>query len=167
MDSWPTKRRDEDDARATAILSLHLGSVHSLWDQSIHQTHGDVMKVHDHKSLVVWQSAMELVVLVYKLAARLPNDERFALGNQLHRAAVSVPANIAEGNARVHRGECVYHLSVARGSLSELDTLLTISESLGYLAAEDLVAATELIDRIRCMLHRLLSALRYPSTARK
>jgi len=124
------------------------------------------MKVHDHKGLVVWQSAMELVVLVYKLAARLPNDERFALGNQLHRAAVSVPANIAEGNARVHRGEYVYHLSVARGSLSELDTLLTISESLGYLAAEDLVAATELIDRIRRMLHRLLSALRTPSTAR-
>jgi len=55
----------------TAILSLHLGSMLSLWDQSIHQTHGDVMKVHDHKGLVVWQSAMELVVLVYKLAARL------------------------------------------------------------------------------------------------
>ena len=125
------------------------------------------MKVHDHNGLVVWRSAMELVVLVYKLAARLPNDERFALSNQMHRAAVSVPASIAEGNARVHRGEYVHHLSIARGSLSELDTLLTIAESLGYLAAEDLVAPTELIDRIRRMLYRLLSALRTPSTARE
>lgn len=125
------------------------------------------MKVHDHKGLVVWRAAMELVVLVYKLAARLPNDERFALGNQMHRAAVSVPANIAEGNARVHRGEYVHHLSIARGSLSELDTLLAIAESLGYLAAEDLIAPTELIDRIRRMLYRLLSALRTPSTARE
>ena len=65
------------------------------------------MKVRDHKGLIVWQSSMELVVLVYKLTARLPKDERFALGDQLHRASVSIPANIAEGNARVHRGEYV------------------------------------------------------------
>lgn len=118
------------------------------------------MKVRDHKGLIVWQSSMELVVLVYNLTARLPKDERFALGDQLHRASVSIPANIAEGNARVHRGEYVHHLSIARGSLAELDTLLEIAKSLGYLAAEELVTVTDRVDHIRRMLHRLLNALR-------
>jgi len=125
------------------------------------------MKVRDHKGLVVWKSAMDLVVLVYQLTARLPKHERFALGDQLHRAAVSVPANIAEGNARVHRGEYVHHLSIARGSLAELDTLLEMSKSVGYFAAEDLAAANELIDRIRRMLYRLLSSLRTTAVARE
>ncbi|MGH7623982.1 MAG: four helix bundle protein [Gemmatimonadaceae bacterium] len=118
------------------------------------------MKVRDHRDLVVWQKAMDLVVIVYRLTGGLPKQERFALADQLRRAAISVPANIAEGNGRVHRGEYVHHLSIAYGSISEVSSLLEISLRLDYFTPDQLGAASELIDHIRRMLHRLMSVLR-------
>jgi four helix bundle protein len=74
------------------------------------------------EKLEVWQRAMDLMVEVYRLVARLPDYERNGLADQLRRASASIPANIAEGNARAHRLECLHFLSIARGSVAELVT---------------------------------------------
>lgn len=84
------------------------------------------------KELKVWQKAIDVVVDVYKLAARFPQDERFGLISQIQRAAVSIPSNIAEGAGRNNKGEFYQFLGVANGSSFELETQLTISAKLGY-----------------------------------
>ena len=85
-----------------------------------------------HRDLRAWQQAMALVQTVYTLTHLFPPDERFGLTSQLRRAAVSVPANIAEGFARNGTKELLHFLGIASGSLSELDTLLELSSRLGY-----------------------------------
>jgi four helix bundle protein len=120
----------------------------------------DKSSVINHRDLVVWQRAMQLLKLTYAVARRLPAEERFELGSQLRRAAVSVPANIAEGHARVHRGEYVHHLSIARGSLAELETLLDACEMLGYSKPKDLLEAFDAADQVRRMLGAMLKKLR-------
>lgn len=82
------------------------------------------MAVKSFRDLTVWQRAMELVVECYGLAAKLPRDERFGLTSQLQRAAVSIPANIVEGHGRAKTQAYVKHLSIATGSLTELQTLI-------------------------------------------
>jgi four helix bundle protein len=86
-----------------------------------------------HRSLNAWKQAMELVVDVYALSALLPQNEQYGLVSQLRRAAVSVPANIAEGAARNGSKEFLHFLSIASGSLSELDTLIDLARQLGYI----------------------------------
>src|SRR5581483_2372738 len=73
-------------------------------------------KIRSYRDLIVWQRGMDLIVLSYKIAKRLPPIEMYGLASQIRRAAVSVPANIAEGHGRHHRGEYVHHLSFANGS---------------------------------------------------
>jgi four helix bundle protein len=116
--------------------------------------------VGSYRDLRVWQTAMDLVVEVYSLAKLLPADERFGLGAQLRRAAVSVPANIAEGHGRLLRAEYLHHLSIARGSLKELETLLSIAERLGYISADRLANAAKLCESTSRMLTRLRGSLR-------
>ena len=108
-----------------------------------------------HRRLVVWQRAMELAVEARALARRLPAIERFDLASQMRRAASSVPANIAEANGRHHRGDQVRFLSVARGSLMELDTHLEIAVRSGYVREPDLAKARALIDNVSLLLARL------------
>jgi four helix bundle protein len=112
-----------------------------------------------HRRLVVWQRAMELAMEARAFAKRLPANERFDLASQLKRAASSVPANIAEANGRHHRGDQVRFLSVARGSLMELDTHLEIAERSGYAKETDLAKARALIDNISLLLARLSRAV--------
>jgi four helix bundle protein len=109
--------------------------------------------------LRVWQVAMDLVIESYRLAELLPARERFGLVAQIRRAATSVPANIAEGHGRIHRREYLHHLSIARGSLKELQTLLVIAQRLGYLPASELARAAELSDYVSRMLTRLRRSL--------
>lgn len=85
-----------------------------------------------HRELRAWQEAMALVQAIYALTLSFPPDERFWLISQLRRAAVSVPANIAEGFARNGSKELLHFLGIASGSLSELDTLLELSSRLGF-----------------------------------
>src|SRR5262249_8959697 len=108
------------------------------------------------RELLVWQRAMELVPVVYRIARHLPAEERYALGNQLRRAAVSIPANIAEGQARQHRREFVQSLSIARGSLAEVDTLLRITVALGYVSAEEIKPVLALALSVRQLLQKLI-----------
>ena len=111
------------------------------------------------EKLEVWQRAMDLMVEVYGLAARLPDNERDGLADQMRRASASVPANIAEGNARAHRLEHLHFLSIARGSLAELDTHLECTRRLGFLTHQDLASATRLATRVGQMLTRLIASL--------
>jgi len=85
-----------------------------------------------HHDLQVWQLGMELVKHVYEITSRFPDSEKYGLCSQMQRAAVSIPSNIAEGAARTGHREFLHFLSIARGSLCELETQLMISESLGY-----------------------------------
>ena len=99
-----------------------------------------------HYDLDVWKDAMRLVREVYRITAVFPSTEQFGLTNQLRRAAVSVPSNIAEGAGRGGRAELVRFLVIARGSLAELDTQLWIARDLGYLAdGQDLHDTVQLL----------------------
>ena len=80
------------------------------------------MKIQSYRDLTVWQKAMELVVGCYKFVSNLPKNETYGLISQTQRAAVSIPANIAEGHGRDHLGDYLRHLSIANGSLMELET---------------------------------------------
>lgn len=88
------------------------------------------------KQLVVWQKSMELVRIVYGLTKTFPADERYALTDQLRRAVVSIPSNIAEGNGRASNADYGHFLSIARGSLYETMTQLQVAEDLGYMIGQ-------------------------------
>ena len=90
-------------------------------------------KIRDYRDLTVWQRAMELVVECYAAARQFPKSELYALSNQLQRAAVSVPSNIAEGNGRASLGDYLRHLSIANGSLMEVETQVRVARRLAYL----------------------------------
>ena len=90
-----------------------------------------------HKKLKVWQTARELVKKVYAITGQFPTCERHGLADQLRRAVVSVPSNIAEGSCRESTLEFIHFLVIARGSLSEVDTQLTLAEDLGYTTYSD------------------------------
>ena len=89
--------------------------------------------IKSYRDLKVWSKAMDLVVEAYRVAALLPKTETFGLAAQIRRASVSIPANIAEGHGREHLGDYLHHLSVANGSLMELETHLLIAERLSLL----------------------------------
>ncbi|MGH7146795.1 MAG: four helix bundle protein [Nitrospiraceae bacterium] len=113
-----------------------------------------------HKRLEAWKRALELVTDVYKLTGAFPAHERYALVDQMRRAAVSIPCNVAEGAARQTKKEFAQFLHVARGSLSELDTQLEIAGRLGYMPAEgqrSLQSSCEAVDRL---LNGLVRSLR-------
>src|SRR5271157_3432045 len=89
-------------------------------------------EINSYRDLLIWQKGMALVKQVYSMTRAFPDDERFGLVIQMRRAAVSVPSNIAEGQARQGRREFVQFLSHAEGSLAELDTQLKLADDLGY-----------------------------------
>ena len=111
------------------------------------------------QKLVVWKKAMELTKEVYSLVKRLPNEEKYALSDQMRRAAVSIPSNIAEGNSRNGTKEYINFLSFARGSNSELYTQILICVELGYITNEDAQKAISLNDEVARMLTALIKKL--------
>jgi four helix bundle protein len=115
------------------------------------------------RELKVWQRAMDLMLESFRLARTLPREARFELGSQIRRAAVSIPANIAEGNARPHRKEYLRFLAIARGSQSELGTLFECALRVGYLTEADLATAEEIMDHVGRMMTRLVAALSDPA----
>ena len=117
------------------------------------------MQKRRYQDLEVWQRAMDLVVAAYQFTATYPPDERYGLVSQTRRAAVSVPSNIAEGQGRSRPGEFLNHLSVARGSLQELETLCVLAGRLDYLNDDLLTGLLERSDQISRMLTGLRKAI--------
>jgi four helix bundle protein len=111
----------------------------------------------DFRDLLVWQKAMSLVIKVYLITKQFPREERYGLISQVRRAAVSVPSNIAEGQARPTRGEFLQFLGHAKGSLAELETQLLIANSLGYI--HDPTAVLRDLTDVQRMLCGLVSSL--------
>jgi four helix bundle protein len=108
-----------------------------------------------YKDLVVWQKAIALAKIVYQLTQAFSAEERFGLVSQMRRAAVSIPSNIAEGQARHTTGEFIQFLSHAEGSTAELDTQLILAVELKFCAKKSALPAYEIIDEIRRMLNAL------------
>ena len=105
---------------------------------------------------------MELVTDIYKATQTFPKEELYGLTNQLRRASVSVPANIAEGWGRGTTKGYIQFLRIARGSLLEVETLMTISHNLGYVNAQDLEQILQKIIEISKMMNALINSLKHP-----
>lgn len=117
------------------------------------------MPVKSYKELIVWQKAMDLTVEIYRLVKLLPKSETYALSDQMRRAAVSIPSNIAEGQGRNSTKEYVKFLSFARVSQTELETQLEICLRLEYLSVSDAEVALGLCQEISKMLVTMMKKL--------
>lgn len=116
-------------------------------------------KVKSYKELTVWNRAVEMAVEIYKITSEFPKNQQYSLVNQIERAVVSVSSNIAEGAGRKGRKEFIQHLSIAKGSLYELETQLVISNKVGFLSQEKMEDLINKIEEIGKMLNGLKRSL--------
>ena len=116
-------------------------------------------KIQHYRELLIWQKGITLVKDIYFLTKKFPESEKFGLTAQIQRAAVSVPSNIAEGQARQHSNEFRQFLYVVLGSLAELDTQTTIAGELGYINTNELKMLIAKIIELRKMVWGILSKL--------
>lgn len=116
-------------------------------------------RIRSFRDLVAWQRSVELSLDVYRGTAEFPSDERFGLVSQLRRAAVSVPSNIAEGYGRGSKQDYLRFLKVARGSLFELETQMTIACRLGFLREQIFDRLDELTKEVGRVLSGLIKSL--------
>ena len=117
-----------------------------------------------YRDLVAWQKAMELVTEVYRVTQRFPKEEMYGLTAQLRRAAVSVPSNIAEGQARYSHLDFQRFLRQARGSLVEIETQLLIAVNLGFMDAKDAKPILSRAAEVGRILNGLLASIRKRTT---
>ena len=115
--------------------------------------------IKSYQDLDVWKIGMAVVKTVYSLTANFPSEERFGLISQMRRAAISIPSNIAEGHARKSRAEFRQFISVALGSLAELETQLILSQDLNFMKKEATEAIMLQLDTLGKMLHGLSKSL--------
>lgn len=114
--------------------------------------------MESYKELIVWQKSMALVSQIYELTGSFPGEEKFSLTNQVRRAAVSVPSNIAEGWGRKSTGSYVQFLNIAKGSLYELETQTLISKDLGF--TDSISDISDLITEVSKMLNAIIKKLK-------
>lgn len=119
-----------------------------------------MVKPQTIKDLKVWQKSMDLAVASYRASADFPQDEKFGLVSQIRRAATSVPANIAEGFGRWNSREFARFLSIAGGSLRELETHFHIAQRLGYLSASRASCVLETIEESERMIYAMIAKIR-------
>ena len=112
-------------------------------------------KAQNYKDLVVWQKGIALAKATYPLTSKFPSEEKFGLVAQMRRAAISIPSNIAEGQARHTAGEFIQFISHAEGSVAELETQLILSIELGFAKPETAKTPFILLDDIRRRLNGL------------
>ena len=117
------------------------------------------MQVKSYKDLIVWRKAMDLVALVYQATKQFPKEELYGLTNQVRRAVVSIPSNIAVGQARQSSAEFKNFLSIARGSLAEVETQLLIAMRLNYLTQEQLTSIMAVHQEVSKMIPALMVKL--------
>ena len=117
------------------------------------------MLINGYKDLIVWQKAIALSIEIYRLVKLLPKFETYGLADQMRRAVVSIPSNIAEGKGRNSAREFVHFLSIARGSQKELETQIYLCTQLEYFTDEDASAAFNLCEEVGKMLNALIIKL--------
>jgi four helix bundle protein len=117
-------------------------------------------KSRSYRDLDVWKLSIELVKEIYQVTAKFPPTEIYGLTNQLRRAAISIPSNIAEGQGRNSFKEFKQFLAIALGSLAELETQLIISHEIGYLTLDDYGKLSAALDTIRKMIKALANSLK-------
>ena len=115
--------------------------------------------VNSYRDLLVWQSAMDVVERTDKLTAQFPKNEIYGITQQIQRAAVSIPSNIAEGHARASTKEFLHYISIALGSLAELETQLIVATRLQYLRTQELDSILQETDETGKMLRGLQKTL--------
>lgn len=115
--------------------------------------------MNSYRDLIVWQKSMNLVILVYNLILKFPEDEKYGLVSQLKRSAIAIPSNIAEGYGRNYRKDYLRFLQIARGSLYENQTQFEIAVNLSFLQPDDLDEIKELSVEIEKMLNSLINKL--------
>jgi four helix bundle protein len=120
--------------------------------------------IQTFRDLVVWNAAMDLVLTTYAVAARLPASERFGLGTQLRRAALSIPSNVAEGHASGPGRRYLNHVRIAIGSWAELDTQFEVARRLHVLSPDDTAIVGQQLTRTGQLLHGLVRSLRKAKT---
>jgi four helix bundle protein len=113
-----------------------------------------------YRELTVWRRAMDLAKQVYRLVGRLPREETYGMRSQITRAAISIPANIAEGWTRESQKERAQFLAIAQGSLAETETLLTLCEEMGWFPGQDTAPLRGLVNETGKMLSTLRRKLR-------
>jgi len=118
------------------------------------------MAVENYRELIVWQKAMDVVELVYQATKIFPKEELYGLTNQVRRAAVSIPSNIAEGQARQSTAEFRNFLSIAQGSRAEVETQIMIAQRLGYLPQQQTDQILNLSEEIKRMIYSLTAKLK-------
>lgn len=116
-------------------------------------------QIKSHRDLIAWQKAMDLVESIYRATKGFPRDETYGLSSQMRRAAVSIPANIAEGQGRRQKGEYRQFLGIARGSLLELDTHLELALRLGYLNKQQYGVLLGQVQEVGRLVNGLLRSL--------
>lgn len=116
--------------------------------------------IRSYRDLSVWQKSVDLVVECYQVTDSFPKSEIYGLVSQIRRSATAVPANIAEGHGRDHLGDYIRHLSIAKGSLTELETHLIVSARLTYISPESLHELLSKTAEIGRMLEGLSRSLR-------
>lgn len=124
---------------------------------------GSTTSIRSYRDLLVWRHAMDLVIETYKASSTFPKTETYGLVSQMRRASVSIPSNIAEGHGREGLGEYLYHLSVANGSLMELETQLLIALRMEYVSGDvmqSLLQRTATLGRMLAGLTRKLKERR-------
>lgn len=117
------------------------------------------VRARSYKDLLVWQKGMDLAKQVYRVTRAFPNEERFGLVSQMRRAAVSIPSNIAEGQARHTTKEFIQFISHSEGSVAELETQLRLAVDLGFTSEPETEKAFELVSDLRNMLNALRRTL--------
>lgn len=120
--------------------------------------------IKSYRELIVWQKALRLSLIIYRLTSSFPKEEIFGLVSQMRRAAVSVPSNIAEGRSRTSRKDFVQFLRIALGSASELQTQVEIAHQLTFVGVKEYNECNNLISEIIMMINSMIRKLLAPSS---
>jgi four helix bundle protein len=122
------------------------------------------MTIKHYRDLIVWQKAVELVVVIYRITTKFPHAELYGLTSQIRRAAISIPSNIAEGQGRNTTRDFIHFLSIAHGSLKEMETQVIISQRLGFIEDKETSLIIESTNEIGRLISGLSKALKKKSS---
>lgn len=115
--------------------------------------------MNSYKDLTVWQKSIDLCIIAYRITESFPKNELYGLISQIRRCTVAIPSNIAEGQRRGHKAECIQFLRISFGSGAELETQLFIALKIGYISQVEFDSVNNLLQEIMKMLNKLINVL--------